>query len=295
MRQISKTALENYRAITFRTHPGYRLTNPEEALTFIQQRGYVLFWPCQGIEFPSLWAAVAGNRPVADEHDDPGHITWSWKDEWLGKHLVYYGRVIRRKNTFISLDLLPYFYALSPNYGNPYEDYLIDYSAGKLSAEAKAVYEALIKEGALDTISLRKAAHLSSRASDSAFNRALEELQITFRVVPVAVSQAGAWKYAFVYDLTARHYPDLVDKAHPISEWDARRKIIQNALESLGAARISDLSRIFQWEKSLIERTCESLVERKAILKNISLDESSSDYFCVPQFVEKTSAPTLTS
>ncbi|MEJ5313426.1 MULTISPECIES: hypothetical protein [Anaerolinea] len=286
MKQITRAVLQEYRQYTFRLQPDHRLKSPEVALDYIQERGYILFWPCRGIEFPSLWTAVAGNRPVADEHDDPGHITWGWKDEWLGKHLVYYGRVIRRKNTFISLDLLPYFYALSPNYGNPYEDYLIDYTAGKLSAEAKAVYEALIKEGALDTLSLRKAARLASRSSDSAFNRALEELQITFRIVPVGVAQAGAWKYAFIYDLTARHFPNLIEDAHPISEWDARRVIVQKAIQSLGAVQLSDLGRLFPWEKPLLERTCLTLVERDVIAGQISIDASQPDYFCVPDLLK---------
>ena len=48
---------------------------------------------------PSLWTAVAGDRPVADAHDDPGHITWGWKDRSLDKKIWYYGKILRRKAT----------------------------------------------------------------------------------------------------------------------------------------------------------------------------------------------------
>ena len=80
---------------------------------------------------------MAGDRPVADAHDDPGHVSWGWKDTLLGQKRVYYARVIKKRNTFLSLEALPYFYALSPNYGSPEEDYLIDYEAGRLTAEAR--------------------------------------------------------------------------------------------------------------------------------------------------------------
>ena len=41
----------------------------------------------KGIAFPSLWTAVAGDRPFADEHDDPGHVTWGWKDTAPGQRI----------------------------------------------------------------------------------------------------------------------------------------------------------------------------------------------------------------
>ena len=91
----------------------------------------VLFsWPIKGIELPSLWGAVAGNRPVPNNHDDPAHITWQWKDALLGEKKWYYARILRRRNTIISLNLLVYFYALSPNYGDPEQDFLDLYEQG---------------------------------------------------------------------------------------------------------------------------------------------------------------------
>ena len=129
---------------------------------------------------------------MPDEHDDPGHVTWGWKDGLLGKRRWYYGRVLRKRNTLISLDMLPYFYALSPNYGDPDEDYLIDYETGPPDRwRRKLMYEALLNLGPLDTIALRKNAGLTSRSADTEFNRALDELQTTFRILPVGVSEVG--------------------------------------------------------------------------------------------------------
>ncbi|HEX7556734.1 MAG TPA: hypothetical protein VF338_08930, partial [Leptolinea sp.] len=198
---LNPEALKCYRQKTYRSKPSSRLRTRNEAVQFVNQRGFIFFWPITGIPLPSLWVAAAGDRPVADEHDDPGHITWGWKDESLGQGIWYYGRVLARKNCMISLQSLPNFYALSPNYGEPETDYLDDYQRGILPLEAKNVYEALLKEGPLDSITLRRAAHLTGAGTDSRFNHALEILQTNFRLIPIGTSTKGAWHYAFIYDL----------------------------------------------------------------------------------------------
>jgi hypothetical protein len=280
---ISKSALTEYRNRTFRLTPGTHLSSLDEAVAYINERGFTFFWPYKGIEFPSLWAAVAGDCPVADAHDDPGHVSWSWKDSLLGKRRVYYGRVVKKRNTFISLGTIPYFYALSPNYGSPEEDYLIDYEAGRLTAEARAVYEALLENGQLDTVALRKASRLTSRISDTPFNRALEELQTTLRILPVGVAEAGAWNYAFVYDLVARYYPDIVEQAHPISEWEARRTLIMLALTTLGAARQADLQRLFGWPAPLVDKAVLKLAEAGKIITGVEMEEIKGPCVAIPE------------
>jgi hypothetical protein len=166
MGSIDPDTLKKYRAQTFSTQPGLRLHSKEEAIHFVNQRGFVYFWPIKNILLPSLWGAVAGERPVADAHDDPGHATWGWKDELLGQRAWYYAKVLRKKATMIAMEIAPYFYALSENYGSPEEDYLTLYEQGRLTQEAKNVYEAILDKGPLDTIALRKAAHLTSSESD---------------------------------------------------------------------------------------------------------------------------------
>lgn len=221
---LSLERLTEYRAATYRLRPDLRVTTREQAIAFVNQRGFVHFWPVKGVTLPSLWAAVAGDRPVPNEHDDPGHVTWGWKDELLGARRWYYAKVLRKKATFIALDVVPTFYALSENYDEPAEDYLLQYQEGCLTFEAKTVYETLLDEGPLDSISLRKLSRLSSRESESRFNRALEMLQADFKILPVGVAQAGAWKYAFIYDLVQRFYPDLPEQARPIRVLPPRRR-----------------------------------------------------------------------
>ena len=267
MPRLDLKKLNSHRARTFRLPLSLRVTSPKAALHFVNARGFVYFWPIKGIDLPSLWTAVAGNRVVADKHDDPGHVTWGWKDNALGRKIWYYAKILRRKATMISLEIAPYFYALSENYGSPDEDYLLAYEEGRLTQAAKQVYEALLKEGALNTIDLRRAAKLAN-AKESEFNKALEVLQSDFKILPIGVSEAGAWKYSFIYEIVSRHYPDLAEKARSISEAEARRKLVELYFASVGAAQERDVNKLFGWQKELTARTISGLIEKRKLVKS---------------------------
>jgi hypothetical protein len=280
-KQLSQKSITAFRSKTFRTTPGNRLRTRDEAVEFVNQRGFVLFWPIKGITYPSLWTAVAGDRPVADAHDDPGHVTWGWKDALLGSRAWYYAKVLRKKSTMISLEVVPYFYALSENYGAPEEDYLTIYEQGRLTQEAKAVYEALLDHGPLDTIALRKAARLTSRESESRFSKALTDLQVDFKILPVAVSQAGGWRYAFVYDIVTRHYPEIIDQTRFITERQAHQKLTELYFRSVGAAQMRDLTRIFKWSAKAADSTVEQLVSSKILCRGMRLEKMSGEWIAL--------------
>jgi hypothetical protein len=263
--------LDSHRARTFRLPPSPRVASPKAAFEYVNTRGFIYFWPIKGIDLPSLWTAVAGDRVVADKHDDPGHITWGWKDNALGKKKWYYAKILRHKATMISLEIAPFFYALSENYGSPEEDYLLAYEEGRLTQAAKQIYEALLREGALHTIDLRTAAKLTN-ARESEFNKALEVLQADFKILPVGVAKAGAWKYAFIYEIVSRHFPELPEKARFLNEAEARRKLVELYFESVGAAQERDVNKLFRWHKDLTARTLVGLIEKG---KLVSLEHPS--------------------
>lgn len=271
MPELSAESLASYRAAAFCTRPDLQLKNLEAAVEFVRARGFVFFWPVKGQILPSLWGAAAGDRPVADEHDDPGHVTWGWKDGALGKRLWYYARLLRRRNTMVSLEAAPYFYALTQNFGEPEEDYLLQYQQGRLTQEAKAIYEALLKESPLDTITLRKAARMSSTQSDARFAKALDDLMVDMKVLPVGVTEAGAWHYSFAYDLVHRHYPQLPEQARFIMEGAARRKLTELYFRSVGAAHPNDLARLFGWSHDEANAAIQRLVQDGLLVEGVTL------------------------
>lgn len=276
--------LKAYRTRTFGLPPSKRLASASAALDFVNARGFIYFWPIKGIDLPSLWTAVAGDRPVADKHDDPGHITWGWKDGALDKKIWYYGKILRRKATMISLEIAPYFYALSENYGSPEEDYLIAYQEGRLSQSAKQLYETLLDNGALNTLDLRRMAKLVN-AKESEFNKALEQLQSDFKILPVGVAQAGAWKYSHIYELVTRHYPELPEQARPIGEADARAKLAGLYFKSVGAAQMRDMIKLFGWSSQIAARTLSRLVKDGLIAESVTRKDLAGEWFALTELL----------
>ena len=282
---IKKDVLQNYRNLTFGTDTKRKIHSIWDAADFVKNRGFIYFWPIKGITLPSLWTAVAGNRRVADAHDDPGHITWQWKDDALGKKIWYYGKILRKKATMIDLKIVPYFYALSDNYGNPVEDVRIQYNDGKLTQEAKIIFESLLENGPQDTITIRRIAHLTSKESNSRFDRAITLLQSDFKILPIGVSDAGAWRYAFIYDLTHHHYPDIVQKARFISEQEARLKLLELYFDSVGAAKLSDVIRLFGWNRNDTENTIRALVNTEIVIPDLKMESENGQWYALPSLV----------
>jgi Winged helix DNA-binding domain len=283
--EIDLERLKAHRSRTFRLPPHPHLSSPEGALDFVNECGFVYFWPIKGITLPSLWVATAGDRPVPNEHDDPSMVTWGWKDDSLGKRIWYYGKILRRKATFISLEVAPYFYALSENYGSPEEDYIVAYEEGRLTQAARQIYEALLDKGSLDTISLRKEARLLN-AKESVFNRALEDLQMDFKIMPVGIAEAGAWKYAFRYEITARHMPELPEQARPIGEAQARRRLVELYLASVGATQTREVVKLFGWLPDLAQRTVAGLAQNGKLIEHVEHPTSVGEWVALPELVE---------
>ncbi len=258
--RISLAGLKAYRAETYRLSPARRITTSDQAIAFVRERGFTYFWPIQGVEFPSLWAAVAGDRAVASAHDDPGHVTWGWKDSLLGTGVWHYAKLLRGKATLVSPDVAPLFYALSENFGDPREDAETLYRAGALTREAMRVFDVLWDKGRQHTIALRRETGMTSRDSNTRFERALTELQSQWLIAPAAVAQAGAWRYAFVYDIVVRLWPDLAAKAETFTRREARSRLLECYLRSVGAATPAQAHKLLRWPKSDVHSAGQDLI-----------------------------------
>ena len=216
------------------------------------------------MELPNLFHAIAGRvRVVPNVHNDPDlSKCWGWKDGSLDKKWWYYGKLLRRRATLVSLEMLPYFYALSENFGDLY-DFIQEYEDGKMTAEAKAIYEAILENGPLDTVRLRREARMSAESAKSRFDRALVELQVGLKVIPIGVAEAGAWNYAFIYEILQRHFPDLPEQARPIGRAEARLLLVQRYLDNVVAADRKMVAKVFhvlKWTSKELERTIGALL-----------------------------------
>jgi hypothetical protein len=139
-----------------------------------------------------------------------------------------------------------------------------------MTAEAKAIYEALLEHGPLDTVRLRREARMSAESAKSRFDRGLVELQVGLKVLPVGVVEAGAWNYAFVYEIVQRHFPDLPERVRPIKRSEARRTLVSCYLDNVVAAERKMIAKVFhvlKWTLTELDRTIAVLQEEGAIRK----------------------------
>jgi hypothetical protein len=269
MDSVTEEWVQEQREARYRRTLERRVHTIEEATAFVDEVGFCHFWPIKGIETPNLFHAIAGReRSVPNAHNDPDlSKCWGWKDQSLGQKRWYYGKLLRRRATLVSLEMLPYFYACSENYGD-LEDYLEEYQAGTMTAEAKQIYEALLKHGPLDTVRLRREAWMSAASAKSRFERALVELQVGLKVLPVGVARAGAWRYAFIYEIVQRHYPELPDRSRHVSRSEARKVLVAQYLTSVVAIDRTMVERVFhvlRWTPPELDRTVAALLEEGTV------------------------------
>jgi hypothetical protein len=242
--------LEGLRDLRYRRTPSLKVRDEEEALAFVNDVGYCFLFGDREVEMPTLWAAISGSRrSVPEEHfDHEVGLTWQWKDTLPTHGALFYGKLLRGKPTLVSLALLPHFYALSPNYGDM-EDYLEQYHEGRLTVEARNIYEALLKEGAMATSRLRQVAGLAGGGVNARrFDRALAELQEQLKIVKVGTSDANRWGYAYVYDLFLRRFPDVPEQARAISTDEAMKTLLLCYLRNVIAQPEGSTKRLFRWD-----------------------------------------------
>ena len=277
---LSFETLLALRAERYHQRPHLRVRTETEALHFLEEVGLCLLFSARDIELPSLWGAICGeDRPLPNHHDDYElGLAWDWKDSLPIAGQILYGKFLRRKPVFISLELAPYFYALSPNYGEPDEDYLQDYREGRLSVEAKQVYEVLLEQGALPTSRLRREAGLGGKANASRFDSALAELQMDFRITKVAISDANRWGYCYVYDLFPRHFPQVVETARAITGRQARETILLRYIQTVIAATPSQVSRLLGWRPEEVNRLATRLANEGRLRAGVRIEGLAGEY-----------------
>ena len=273
-----------YQEKKFRFNDGNQLKTLKDAIDFVNEHSFILFHPAKDIILPSLWAATAGDRPVPNEHDDPGHVTWGWKDDALGQKVWYYGRLIRRRMTHVSLSFLPYFYALSPNFGDYENDYLLQYKNGTLINEAKILYKILLEEGPLNTIELRKKAGVSGINNQYRFSKGIDNLQIEMKILPVGIAEAGRWKYSFIYEILPRYFSDIEEQSGIIKISEAERKLVIAYLRSVGGATQKDIGKIFSWDNKRVEKVVNSILEEaQSSLRLIKGKDNTDALIVIPE------------
>jgi hypothetical protein len=203
-----------------------------EAERFIEQVGFAFCLTDSRRPGPSLYVAVCGRRdavmPRNVQTDEEASLTWTLKDELIGRGQVYYAKLSRGKAMFIAPRMIPFFHAI---WGVRKSE-----EPRRLSRRAQAILRVLRKEWEMSTSDLREESGITNRA---AFTKALDELQAAMVVVPSQVFYQP--KFTYIWTLAVGRFPDGLRKR--VSRDAAFREIARCFLAGAGLTIPGELAR----------------------------------------------------
>jgi len=203
------------------------LNTEEEALNLINKCGCVTLFPIKGAAFPSLYRAVSGKN-----RDEKFMKTWDWADHMAQEKKIYYGKLVKKQVTLISLEMFPYIYKL--------------FRRDEFSGAPQRILDSLKRHGAASTTDLREKLNLMGRESKGEFTKAMDTLQLAFAIAVVGREKSP--KMTYTWDLLERWMPkDLLKKAEALSEKAAKERISAKLLENKIIDRVEEANKLLGW------------------------------------------------
>jgi hypothetical protein len=241
-------ALEAHRA---KVNRAYRVKNAEALVTMVDAFGFCFAFTLRTGDAPI--PACFDHLSTTSEDRKWGWM-WDWKDDLPEEKRLYYGKLLIRKPTFVSMKMLPTFYATFGRAGEA-DDHLEDVRAGRLSDIARRVIDYLAQRGETQTKRMRADLGITSQEGKSDYAKAVEELQRLMYVARVKAVGEGRVDYNYTYDLFVRRYPEVVKGAERISSSDAMTALLLRLLELAGGVTPKQVKRLFEWDDAQTERT----------------------------------------
>ena len=276
--------VEEWRDRVHRRRPSLAVSTKRQALKFVNEVGFCFAFKAENAELPCMWHAACGSRdPVMPEHThhDPCiSFVWEMKEVLPGERKIYYGKLLKHRPTMVSLEFLPFFYALSGRTGARAE-YQKDFLRGRLPRAAKEIMDALLEMSPQTTKGLKLATGMDSRSDRTLFDKAIAELQERMYIVKITEQHDP---FSFVWAPLTSCFPLEVKKAKRISPDIARLKILEQYFRNQLVGAVSSIHRLFRWNKQDIYRTLGALVQRGVVVGNIKIEGQTGKLY---SFVHK--------
>lgn len=230
---------------------------------------------------PSLYIGVCGRRdaymPRKVQKDPESRLAWFIKDEVMRRGRVFYAKLKRGRLTFIARRLLPHFHALwGVKRGREVEF---------LSDDARSVLRVLRREWEMGTKDLRLASRIDDRGR---FNRAIDDLQKSFKVIPSDVVYKPTFSY--IWALAESRFHDELE--HRVSREEAFKEIARAYLSGAGMTPRGELARVTGMSRTEAGSGNWALVDEGVALRlkpgvyswrNVMIQGSSADLSEVPR------------
>ena len=204
----------------------YRVRSADQLVRMVDELGYCFAFTLRTGDAPL--PAGFDHLSTNDEGRKWGWI-WEWKDELAAERRLYYGTLLVRKPTFVSLSMLPTLYATFGRAGEP-DDHLEDVRAGRLSDISRRIVDFLAASGETQTKRMRAALGIVSKEGKRDYDKAIDEVQRLMYVALVRAVGEGREDYNYTYDLFGRRYPEALKAAEQLSSADAMRALLKLSL-----------------------------------------------------------------
>lgn len=244
--------IELYRDRKWRREDALRVDSAEEVERMVEELGFCLGLTDARTNLPSVYTAVCGRRdahlPRNVQKDEEASRAWVLKDEVIARGRVYYAKLLKGKSWFVAPRLIPAFNAI---WGVPKTREERD-----LSGSANKILKVLRKEWEMGSADLRTEAGITTRPR---FNKALDKLQRTMKVVPQEVLYVP--KFTYIWTLSEARFPKEMKIKMPRDK--AVRELARVYLEMCGMTLLGDLSRTFGLTRREAGRANHELVNEK--------------------------------
>jgi hypothetical protein len=271
--------IERWRDKVHRRRPSLAVTSKRQALQFIHDVGYCFAFKAENSELPCLWHAACGMRdPVMPEHThhDPYiSFVWEMKDVLPSEGKIYYGKLLKRRPTMVSLDYLPYFYVLSGRTGAK-DEFRKEFLTGRLSPIARDIMEALKDSSPQVTRGLKLATGTFTKDERGSFDKAITELQSRMFIVKVAEL---ADPFSFVWAPFTKAFAAQVRKARRISPETARQRLLERYFQNQFIGSVDTIQNLFRWGRQTIYQTLGKLVQSGVITPNVTIIGSDTRFY----------------
>ncbi|HLX38773.1 MAG TPA: hypothetical protein VKR29_13270 [Candidatus Binataceae bacterium] len=261
-------ALERHRDHHFRRTPKRRVAGEKSALAFINEVGFCTGFTA-GLGLPCLREAIAGERepkiPEHLQHDYAIGMTWNIKDTLPAKRLVYYGKALAGRPSFIARDMMGAFLRLRIEPGG----YAKLYQRGLLGHCAKLVMDALTKRGASETMALKLASGYSQPKHRAEFDRAMKDLQARFLALKV---EERSEPFTYVWDTLEHRWPETLKESRALSKSEASYRIIRRYFEIAGFGSERALARMLQIDAAIVDAAARRLERETIIAREVHIE-----------------------
>lgn len=230
----------------------------EEAQHFAERLGIVSVFSDKMV--PSLATAIYTND--LPNQFEANQRVWDFAHSLMSEKKIYYGRLLKPRNTLISMKLLPCFIKA---YTIP--DYRKLYRAGVLSKIAKSIMELLIESQPLMTIQIKERLRFFKKMHKKALENALKELQENFLICcsgKIAHCKCR-WRFS-LWAPTLKWIPDTVQsKAEQLNREVAMCRIIEKFVYTTVLTNERTIAQFFAWPLNEVRTVVKSMLKKGLI------------------------------